>query len=173
MTPLDWREQPISRRHDRAGFDCRDAALNQFLRERARQSHERGAAKTYVATDETETAVLGYYTLAPAEIDVARAPASLVKGLGRHPIAGFRLGRLAVDRRWQGGGLGGQLLLAAGRRCLRVAGEVGGTLLFIDAKDAAAARWYADRGAVALVQTPLALALPLATLADALARRQV
>jgi GNAT superfamily N-acetyltransferase len=33
----------------------------------------------------------------------------------------FRLGRLAVDRSIQGQGLGGQLLMAAGRRCLSVA----------------------------------------------------
>jgi predicted N-acetyltransferase YhbS len=36
--------------------------------------------------------------------------------MGRYDVPGFRLARLAVQREFQGYGLGGQLLLAAGRR---------------------------------------------------------
>src|SRR5262249_22803260 len=66
----------------------------------------------------------------------------------------FRLARLAVDRRIQGRGLGGQLLLAAGRRCLRAASEVGGVAVLIDAKNEGAAGWYAGYGAMALADAP-------------------
>ena len=44
-----WREEPIARIHDREGFDCGDAALNSYLRQHARKSHEQGAAKTFLA----------------------------------------------------------------------------------------------------------------------------
>jgi hypothetical protein len=47
--------------------------------------------------------------------------------------------RLAVNRRVQGQGLGGHLLLAAGIRCLAVAEQVGGVALLIDAKSERAA----------------------------------
>jgi GNAT superfamily N-acetyltransferase len=80
----------------------------------------------------------------------------------------FRLARLAVDRRVQGQGLGGQLLLAAGRRCVLVAAEVGGVALLIDAKNARAAGWYATYGAVPLLDAPLSLVLPLRTIEAAL-----
>lgn len=80
----------------------------------------------------------------------------------------FRLGRLAVDLRQQRQGLGGQLLLAAGRRCLRVANEVGGVALLIDAKNARVADWYASYGEVPLLDTPLSLLIPLSTISAAL-----
>ena len=83
-------------------------------------------------------------------------------------MPGFRLARLAVDRKAQGHGLGGQLLLAAGRRCLLAAAEVGGVALVIDAKNERAANWYAGYGAVPLLDAPLTLLLPLATIQAAL-----
>jgi ribosomal protein S18 acetylase RimI-like enzyme len=78
------------------------------------------------------------------------------------------LARLAVDRKLQGQGLGGQLLLAAGRRCLLAATEVGGVVLVIDAKNERVAGWYASYGAVPLLDAPLSLMLPLATIEAAL-----
>lgn len=46
----------------------------------------------------------------------------------------FRLCRLTADRSMQKQGLGGQLLPAAGRRCLQASGHVGGVGMLIDAK---------------------------------------
>jgi GNAT superfamily N-acetyltransferase len=76
--------------------------------------------------------------------------------------------RLAVDRRVQGHGLGGQLLLAAGGRCLLASAEVGGVALVIDAKNERVAGWYASYGAVPLLDAPLSLLPPLATIEAAL-----
>jgi GNAT superfamily N-acetyltransferase len=86
----------------------------------------------------------------------------------RLAVPGFRLARLAADRRVQGQGLGGQLLLAAGRRCLLASAEVGGVALVIDAKNDRVAGWYARCGAVPLLDAPLSLLLPLATIEAAL-----
>jgi len=79
--------------------------------------------------------ILGYYTISPAAIEFAKVPATVTRRLGRYEVPVFRLGRLAVDRSAQGSGLGGELLLAADRRALSVAVEVGGLALAIDAKD--------------------------------------
>lgn len=126
-------------------------------------------AKTFLAIDEGDgKTVLGYYSLSPASVEYARTPEIVRRGLARHDVPGFRLARLAVDRKMQGQGLGGQLLLAAGERCLRAAAEVGGVMLVIDAKNERVARWYASYGAVPLLDAPLTLLLPLATLATAL-----
>jgi hypothetical protein len=73
-----------------------------------------------------------------------------------------------VDRRLQGQGIGGQLLLAAGRRCLLASAEVGGVALVIDAKNERVAGWYAGYGAVPLLDAPFTLLLPLATIEAAL-----
>ena len=83
-------------------------------------------------------------------------------------MPGYRLALLAVDRRLQGHGIGGQLLLAAGRCCLLASAEIGGVVLVIDAKNERVAGWYASFGAVSLLDAPLSLLLPLATIEAAL-----
>jgi predicted N-acetyltransferase YhbS len=98
-------------------------------------------------------------------------PERLTAKLGHYEVPIFRLARLAVDITVQRTGLGGDLLLAAGERALAVAAQVGGVALAIDAKDAAAARWYRRFGAVPLLDDPRKLILPLSTVAAALAGR--
>ena len=165
MTLPAWHEEAVDKSHDRKSFDCGQDELNQFLAKHARQSHESGGAKTFCAIEDgLPGKVLGFYSLAPASLEYARMPEALVKGVARHDIGGFRLARLAVVRDMQGRGIGGQLLLAAGKRCLRVAAEAGGTTLFIDAKNDAVAAWYATYGAVPLPDKPLTLVLPLTTI---------
>jgi GNAT superfamily N-acetyltransferase len=167
---VDWREEPVGRHHDRRGFDCGAPELNAYLARYARQNHESGGAKTFVAVPPAApTRVLGFYSISPGAIEFARVPAGLTRRLGRYEVPVFRLGRLAVDRSVQGRGLGGELLLTAGARALAVAAEVGGVALAIDAKDVDAARWYARFGAQPLLDDPLRLVLPLGTVAETIA----
>jgi len=169
MSVPAWHEEPVAKKHDRQGFDCGQEELNTFLRDYARQSHERGAAKTFLAIDDHDgKTIYGYYSLSPASVDYSRTPTLLRRGLGRYEIGAFRLGRLAVRMDFHGQGLCGQLLLAAGRRCLRAAEEVGGTALVIDAKNDHAAAWYESYGALALLDAPLTLVLPLDMMAVAI-----
>lgn len=166
---LAWHEEPIRKAHDREAFDCGEEALNEFLRRYACRSHELGGAKTFLAlSDADNKTILGFYSLSPASVEYARVPEIVRRGLARHEVPAFRLARLAVDKRWHGKGIGGQLLLAAGRRCLLVAKEVGGVALLIDAKNDSVAKWYAGYGAVPLADARLTLLLPLATIESAL-----
>src|ERR1700756_3444055 len=99
MSLPDWREEPIAKRHDRGSFDCGEPALNEFLRRHARQSHDKGAAKTFLAISDADAkTILGFYSISPASIECARAREAVRKGLARHDVPAFRLGRLAVDR---------------------------------------------------------------------------
>lgn len=168
MTLPIWREEPINRHHNRDEFDCGDDPLNQFLKRHARKSHEKGGSKTFVAIDNNNNKILGFYSLSPASISYERTPEIVKRGLARHEIPVYRLARLAVDLSVQKHGLGGQLLLTAGRRCLHVASEVGGVALLIDAKNERVAKWYANYGAVALLDRPLSLLLPFKTIYAAL-----
>jgi GNAT superfamily N-acetyltransferase len=169
MTALVWDEAPIAKRHDRASFDCGDSDLNLYLQKFARQNHDAGGAKCFVAAPiDAPARLLGFYTLSPASLDYARTPALAKKGLARYDVPVFRLGRLAVDNTVQGRGLGGALLLRAAHRCIRVADDVGGVALLIDAKNDRAASWYQSYGALALDDAPLSLVLPLAVAAEAI-----
>jgi GNAT superfamily N-acetyltransferase len=170
MTLPLWHEEPIAKRHNREAFDCGDAALNDFLRRYARQTHDCGGAKTFLAVkDDDPSLALGFYSISPASIEFSRTPDVVKRGLARHDVPVFRLGRLAVDKSVQGKGLGGQLLLSAGRRCLRASQEVGGVALLIDAKNDGVARWYGGYGALPLLDAPLSLLLPMTTIQIALA----
>lgn len=171
---LRWREEPLARHHDRAAFDCGEPALDEYLRRYARQNHERGGAKTFVAVSaEAPSRVLGYYTISPGAVAFAQAPAVVTRRLARHEVPVFRLGRLAVALSVQGRGLGADLLLAAGERALAVAREVGGVALAIDAKDERAAAWYERFGALRLLDDPTKLVLPLETVRLALGLRRI
>jgi GNAT superfamily N-acetyltransferase len=164
-----WHEEPISKKHDRGAFDCGEELLNDFLRKYALKNHEAGGAKTLLAINDADgKTILGFYSLGSTAVEYARPPGIVKRGLGRYEVPGFRLVRLAVARTFQGKGLGGQLLMAAGRRCAQVAQEVGGVVLVIDAKNENIAKWYATYGAISLDDAPLTIMLPLATIQAAL-----
>lgn len=166
---MAWREEPIGRQHDRRRFACGSPDLDEYLARYARQNHESGGAKTFVAVPPDEPSrILGFYSISPCAIEFARVPADLTRRLGRYEVPVFRLARLAVDQTVQGQGLGGDLLLAAGARSLAVALEVGGVGLAIDAKDDHAAQWYRRFGALPLLDDSLKLVLPLSAIATAI-----
>ena len=171
ISPIGWREEAIGRHHNRRNFECGAPELNEYLRRYARQNHESGAAKTFVAVPLDDPGrVLGYYAISPGALEFAHVPAEITRRLGRYEVPVYRLGRLAVSLSVQGRGLGAELLLSAGVRALGVASEVGGVALAIDAKDERAAVWYGRFGAMRLLDDPLKLILPLATIAETLAR---
>jgi GNAT superfamily N-acetyltransferase len=161
MTKPVWEEAPLARNHDRAAFNCGDDDLNTYLKRYARQNHESGGAKCFVAvTRDTPARILGFYTLSPASIEFSRAPSVVTRGLGQYDVPVYRLGRLAVDSSVQGRGLGGALLWRALERCLAVVRDAGGVALLIDAKSDEAARWCESHGAVPLLDAPHSLVLP-------------
>jgi len=158
-----WREEPIGKHHDRAGFACGTVALDEYLRRYARQNHEAGTSKAFVSVPLDEpTKVLGYYTLSPGAIQYEHLPDDMRKRLARYDLGVYRLGRLAVVRAMQGAGLGTELLLAAADRAWAAAALAGGYALAIDAKDEDAATWYMKFGARRLLSDPLKLILPFA-----------
>ena len=65
--PTRRHEEPISKKHNRRSFDCGDPSMNDFLQRYARQSHESGAAKTFLAIDNGDNkTILGFCGLAPS-----------------------------------------------------------------------------------------------------------
>lgn len=169
MSAIDWHEEPISKSHSRSDFDCGDEDLNVFIRQHARKSHEKGGSKTFCAiSNSTPNHILGFYSLSPASIEYAKAPEIVKRGLARYDVPLFRLGRLAVDKNFQGQGLGGQLLIAAGRRCFLASQSVGGVGLLIDAKNIAVKLWHASYGSISLKDEELSLLMPMTTIEEAL-----
>lgn len=151
---------PLTGSHDRQGFDCGRPELNGWLRQVASQHQEKGLSRTFVATREEQPArICGYYALTLAELENNHLPEAWRKKLPRR-IPGVRLGRLAVDREYQGKGLGELLLVDALVRAQRIYTEAGGIGLFVDAMDEVAAAYYRRFGFEAAPDNPLLLFLP-------------
>ncbi len=122
------------------GFDCGQAALNQFLQRFALVSQKSNRAQTYVCCQ--GDVVVGFYSLAVGSIDPEAAPPRVMKGLARHPVPIMILARLAVDKEHQRKGLGQALLKDALLRTAQAADIAGIRCLLVHAKDDAARCWY-------------------------------
>jgi GNAT superfamily N-acetyltransferase len=150
---------PLTGSHDRQGFDCGRQELNGWLRQVARQHQDKGLSKTFVANREDEPArICAYYALTLAELESRHLPDAWRKKLPRR-IPGVRLGRLAVDRQYQGKGLGELLLIDAVARARRIFIQAGGLGLFVDALDEQAAGYHRRFGFQPAPDNPLLLFL--------------
>lgn len=158
------RIELLDQSHDRGAFDCSSEALNQFLRQTARQHIQKGISRTFVLTDsEQPESILGFFTLSLCEVRAEKLPPKLAK---KYPstVPGVRLARLAVAKAWQRQGIGEILMIEAMQRTLSIAENAGIIGLFVDAKDEAAKAYYERYGFVSLEDIPLELFLPLQTI---------
>ena len=152
---------PLAGSHDRQGFDCGRAELTAWLRSVARQHQDKGLSKTFIAVMEDQpTQICGYYALTVTEVDTQSLSDQRRKKLPRM-IPGVRLGRLAVDQRYQNKRLGELLLMDSIERVRRIHEHAGVVGLFVDAIDDQAAGFYARYGFEAFVDEPLKLFLPV------------
>lgn len=158
-----FRVEPLAE-HDRRGFSCGEAALDNYFQSQVTQDVRRHITNCFVALEVATEAIAAYYTLAAASIPVHELPADLTKRLPRYPVLpAVRIGRLAVDGRFQGRKLGAALLADAAARALAAA-PASFTLL-VDAKNDAAVAFYEHHGFLRLGSQPKSLFLPLATVA--------
>ncbi len=134
----------LARQHDRHDFDCGEPALNTFLQRLARQQGERDFNRTYVAVAQGESRIRGYYAVSSASIDFQNWPVDLP--LPRYPVPLARIGRLAVDLREQGNGVGAALLRHAMHLAASLAQQIGLYAVVVDAKNEAAAAFYVRYG---------------------------
>lgn len=150
------------RLHDRAAFRCGVPALDNYLHQQAGQHQRDGIATTHVLADDNEpTRILGYCSLAAAQLHLHDLQPLDRKRLPAHPVRAVRIGRLAVSVETKGQGYGRLLVGHAGNcaRALRV--TLGVRLLLVDAKDDRAARYYAAFGFRPTDEKALTLYLPL------------
>jgi GNAT superfamily N-acetyltransferase len=160
-TEASWSIARLGREHDRAGFDCGHAALNDWLKQRAGQFDQRDLARTYVAVRGQQPTVLGYYAISSNLVRRADLPDDQAKGLPRIDVPVVLLGRLAIDRSVQGQGLGSLLLIDVLRRAERLAEQLGIRAIEVDAIDEAARKFYEKFGFVPLLDNPQHLFLPM------------
>jgi ribosomal protein S18 acetylase RimI-like enzyme len=150
----------LGREHDRSSFDCGILPLNRYIAEQASQDIRRSVTSCYVARQSDSPHVAGYHTIAMGGIPLAQFPPEIARKLPRYPSVPIaRVGRLAVDMKHQGQGLGGVLLTNALARAHR--SDIAAYAVVVDAKDDAAASFYGRQGFVKLESIAGGLFFPL------------
>jgi ribosomal protein S18 acetylase RimI-like enzyme len=153
--------EPLGPGHDRTAFRCGVEPLDHYFRHQAGQDVRRRIAACRVAVEADTGRVAGFYTLSAGGIPLPDLPAGMARRLPRYPsVPVARLGRLAVDRAFQGRALGAALLWNAIATAAR--SDLAAFALVVDAKDDAAAGFYRHHGFVGFGSVPGCLILPLA-----------
>jgi GNAT superfamily N-acetyltransferase len=146
---------PIGEADAAAGFECGTPELDSFFASHALANDRRGIGRTFVLrrsqgeSDELPP-VLGFYTLSMATLEGAKLPRKLRAHLPKYPLPVALIGRLAVDHRAKGRGLGDRLMGDAFRRILAAAEGIGCFGVIVDAKEQRVEGFYERFGFVAL-----------------------
>ena len=126
------RIEKLEKGHKKTRFDCGNDVLNSFLKRYAYQNQQRyPVGVTYVAVNDTE--VIGYVTLSASSIRKTALDAK--KPYEEIPM--MRIARLAVDKHFQGHGIGSKLLRFAFDKAKELKERFGCTGVVVDAKEQA------------------------------------
>jgi GNAT superfamily N-acetyltransferase len=159
--------QHLTSEHDVAAFECGIPDLDLWLKRRALQNEASRASRTFVVL--ARGRVVGYYALATGAVSHAEATGRVRRNMPE-PIPVIVLGRLAVDREYQGSGLGSALLKDALLRTLRAAEVAGVRAVLLHAISEDAKRFYLHHGFAESPIDPMTLMVSLADVERALAR---
>jgi GNAT superfamily N-acetyltransferase len=160
-----WNFVPIHKKYQREHFDCGYPVLDDYIKKYAKQNHEKGIAKTFVAIDDSSSLqVDGFYTLSASTIEFESLSESAQKGLPAYPIPAILIGKLAVDSAAQGQGLGTELLVDALLRAVKAAQDVAVFAVRVDALNSNARDFYLKYEFIPFQDQPLSLFLPIKTI---------
>jgi GNAT superfamily N-acetyltransferase len=132
------------RRHDRSAFDSGASSLDEWLRRYAGQNRRRDTAATWVIATEPEM-VVAYASVAMTAIDRSAAPSALAKG-APDPVPALLLGRLAVDRRFSGLGIGTALAAHVLATAVELNAKAACRAVVVTALDETARSWWERLG---------------------------
>jgi len=146
--------------HERGSFHSGEPALDRYLTTQATQDMRRNIAKCYVVIEKSTSAITAFYTLAATGFPLEELPPALIKTLPRYPVVpAVRIGRLAVDHRFQGKKLGSALIADAVLRIHDAAPAA--FAIVVDAKHEKASAFYQHHRFIPFKSQALTLFLPL------------
>lgn len=153
---------PLNATHQRKTFDCGEISLNTYLQQYARQNVKHRINKVFVANPvDSETTIVGYYTLSAGSIRVEDLPPAQKRRLPNYPVPVVLLGRLAIDKNYQGQRLGAILLADAVQRVEQASEVLAVYAIVVDALNLSVAEFYQQFGFIRFAQQPLKLFLPM------------
>lgn len=149
---MSFLTELLNATHNKKAFACGKSMLDNYLHKQAGQDVKRKLAVCFVANDVSANLIKGYYTLSNNSISLDLVPDNLRNKLpsAYSAIPTTLLGRLAVDDRYKGFGLGKLLLIDALKRSYGVSLEIGSLAVIVEPLDQEAQRFYEKYGFVLL-----------------------
>ncbi len=142
-------------------FDCGSEPLDRYIRRYASQDVRKNLSRVFVATPyEDSSQLAGFFTLSAGSVTCLSLPESFAKKLPRYPIPVALIGRLAVDKKFQGKGLGSIMLIDACKKVIQASGALAVVGIVVDAKDERSISFYDHFGFVPLVGQTGRMLLP-------------
>jgi GNAT superfamily N-acetyltransferase len=133
--------------------------LDNWLKQRALHNESEGGSRSFVASERRR--VVGYYSLAAGSVVPGTATGHVRRNMPS-PIPVVLLGRLAIDRAWQGRGLGGDLLRDAILRILAAGEDIGVRAILVHAISGEVKTFYERHGFRVSPVEPMTLMITLA-----------
>ena len=152
------RPEPLSDVHELGDLSSGVGSLDDWLRRRARANQISGASRTFVVAEANKA--LGYYALASGGIAVTSSVGRFHRNMP-DPIPVVVLGRLAIDRTWQGKGLGGDMLRDAVLRVMFAGESIGVRAILVHAISGEVKAFYEKHGFRSSPVDPMALMITL------------
>lgn len=142
----------LNSEHRKKEFSCGKELLDNYLHKQANQDIKRKLSACFVITDNETKLLKGYYTLANNSIPQELIPIEFQKKLPKSysSIPTTLLGRLAVDNRFQGMGIGKLLLIDALKRSYEISKTIGSYAVVVDPIDKDAENFYFKYGFISL-----------------------
>ena len=167
-----FRLESLGEEHERSLFRCGEDALDRYFQTQVTQDVRRHIANCFVAVEAITSTIAAWYTISAASIPLVGLPPDETRRLPRYPtVPAVRIGRLAVDQKFQGRGLGAALLADAAARVLKA--DAAAFTLLVDTRNEPAVAFYHRFGFRILASRPRTLFLPLATAQKVLLREGV
>ncbi len=132
----------LNKNHNKSDFDCGNELLNNYLRNQAGQDIKRKLSACFVLAQSKQ--IIGYYTLSNNSIPLSSFPDTIQKKLPKsyQSIPTTLLGRLAIDTKHQGNGIGKILLIDALKRSYETSDRIGSFAVVVDPIDESAEKFY-------------------------------
>ncbi len=142
----------LSSKHKKSVFSCGKTMLDVYIHKQANQDIKRKLSACFVISENKTGFIKGYYTLSNNSIPLSDIPNEISKKLPKsyQSIPTILLGRLAIDSKFQGQGIGKILLVDALKRSFEISKTIGSFAVVVDPIDANAENFYHKYGFIKL-----------------------
>jgi GNAT superfamily N-acetyltransferase len=152
---------PLIDNHQLDDFSSGEISLDLWLKRRSRANQASGASRTFIVCDGNR--VIAYYALASGSLSLDNASGKFRRNMP-DPVPVVVLARLAVDRAYQGQGIGRALFRDCALRVLYAADVIGIRGLIVHSISETARNFYINLGLNPSPREPMLLMVTLSEL---------